>query len=330
MGTNKLFAIGDIHGCAEELQGLLDNLPYDSDSTIVFLGDYVDRGPNSKKVIDIIIDLKQKCNVITLMGNHEAMMIDFLENPSSVSAGLFILNGGSATLASYTDSDEMFNVPDSHKKFLDELKVFYETDEYYFVHAGVPDVPLDQIELEKHGLDMLWIRSKFHTSVFQWDKKIIHGHTVVEEVDVCENRINIDTGCVFQGKLSAIELTEMRLYQVKARKKMPRIFLRDKPAHFPRVATRFEGSIPVYIHADGTSYKFETLNYNEFGLLIHALQSDEKKLEVGDIVKGVIGSDQMKQVRFEGEVVRTQKRDEMVLYGVKMLGPLYEVGEQTS
>ncbi|MCJ8277615.1 MAG: serine/threonine protein phosphatase, partial [Bdellovibrionales bacterium] len=99
MNQNRIFAIGDIHGCAEELNKLISLLPLNSEDTLVFLGDYIDRGPNSKKVVDIILDLKKNYNVICLKGNHEAMINEFIDDPSSPQAGLFIMNGGSSTLA---------------------------------------------------------------------------------------------------------------------------------------------------------------------------------------------------------------------------------------
>ncbi|MCB0378631.1 MAG: serine/threonine protein phosphatase, partial [Bdellovibrionales bacterium] len=214
MSSDRWIAIGDIHGCADELESLIEQLPIDDNTHLVFLGDYVDRGPNSKKVIQMVIDLKKRCDVIALKGNHEAMMLDFLKDPSSVSAGLFILNGGSATLASYSTGSEKFHIPDDHLEFLESLKFYHETDDYFFVHAGVPDVPLNKIDIKKHSLDLIWIRSAFHTSTFQWDKVIVHGHTVVEQVEMLENRINLDTGCVFQGRLSALDLSDRQLYQV--------------------------------------------------------------------------------------------------------------------
>ncbi|MCB0379015.1 MAG: PilZ domain-containing protein, partial [Bdellovibrionales bacterium] len=97
---------------------------------------------------------------------------------------------------------------------------------------------------------------------------------------------------------------------------------------YSRVATRFVGSVPVFIHDDEGVHPFETLNYNEFGLLIHTLKSREKRFEVGDIIEGVIGSVDVQQVTFKGEVVRTQRKNDDLFYGVKMLGPLLPKADQ--
>ena len=112
-----IFAIGDIHGCVNELRALLNLLPLTPESTVVFLGDYIDRGGNSKGVIDTIIELRGHCRVVTLKGNHEAMFLDFLDHPGSARAGLFICNGGSATLASYANETGRYELPSEHVAF---------------------------------------------------------------------------------------------------------------------------------------------------------------------------------------------------------------------
>ena len=92
----KIFAIGDVHGCAGELRMLLNKLPLTRDSVVVFLGDYVDRGPDSKQVIDTVLELREQCKVVTLKGNHEALFLSFLKDPSSEAAGMFIYKIGRA------------------------------------------------------------------------------------------------------------------------------------------------------------------------------------------------------------------------------------------
>ena len=110
---SKIFAIGDVHGCADELVELLGNLPLDDQSLVVFLGDLVDRGPKSKEVIDHILKLKEMCQVVAISGNHEAMFLSFLDHPESIESILFIMNGGLATLDSYADeiSHHGFSLP---------------------------------------------------------------------------------------------------------------------------------------------------------------------------------------------------------------------------
>lgn len=317
MTSERIFAIGDVHGCAEELEILLNQLPLSNTDTVVFLGDYVDRGPNSKKVIDLIIDLKKRCNVVALKGNHESMMIDFINDPSSAQAGLFIMNGGSSTLASYTLRADQFVIPDEHIEFLQQLKVCYETEDFFFVHAGVPDMPLHKIDLELQEMELLWIRSSFHNSRYNWGKTIVHGHTVVNNVEMTPRRINLDTGCVFNGTLSAIELPSRKLYQVKARENIPHVYLKEDPPS-PRIATRFSGTIPVTIQG----HSFQTLNYNEFGMLLQDLEMRTERFQIGEIISGTIGGSHHNQVSFTGQVVRTQQKGDMLLYGIKMMEPL--------
>src|SRR5688500_9784566 len=108
-----LFAIGDIHGCVDELRQLLNQLPRSSESTLVFLGDYIDRGPASREVIDTLLGLAQQDHVVPLMGTHEAMFHDFLRDPHSPGGASFIYNGRSATLASYANGDQ-YVIPESH------------------------------------------------------------------------------------------------------------------------------------------------------------------------------------------------------------------------
>lgn len=320
---SKVFAIGDIHGCAYELKQLLKILPFDKDSTIVFLGDYVDRGPGSQEVIQTIIELKKHTQVVTLTGNHEDMFLEFLRDPSSILAGLFILNGGSATLASYVIDGSNYIIPDEHLQFLNDLQLYHETDTHFFVHAGVPEIHLNQLDDIKNKNDLIWIRNKFLRSNFNWEKMIVHGHTPTKQVELKENRINLDTGCVFQGQLSAIEVHSGEIFSVPARKQIPLTFLKSDPS-MSRVAARFSGSIPVHIPINGIIHEYETLNYNEFGLLIleRSDSSTERILQVGQILTGTIGAIHTQQFEFTGEVVRHQKRNNQIAYGVKMLKPL--------
>ena len=118
-GHEKLFAIGDVHGCAAELRSLLDKLPLTPGCSIVFIGDYIDRGTHSREVVETIFDLAGAYPVVTLMGNHESMLLDFVADPHSEDAGMFIYHGGSATLASYADDDGKFRIPEAHLAFFE-------------------------------------------------------------------------------------------------------------------------------------------------------------------------------------------------------------------
>ncbi|MDI6616808.1 MAG: metallophosphoesterase family protein, partial [Syntrophaceae bacterium] len=144
----KIFAIGDIHGCLPKLKALIPQIGMDRDAdTLVFIGDYIDRGPDPKGVVDFVLDLKKRMRtVICLKGNHEEMFLDYLCHGRG--REVYLLNGGDATIASYgyrgTAAGMKINVPDSHRDFFHSLLLWYETDEYIFVHAGLRDgVPLE-------------------------------------------------------------------------------------------------------------------------------------------------------------------------------------------
>ncbi len=142
-----IYAIGDIHGCLNHLINLLNLVnPNLAQHQLVFVGDYVDRGPNSKGVVDYIIDLKKKYNpenIICLMGNHERMFLDFLQGREEM---FFLLNGGTATAFSYWGDQwerRERRLPDGHKHFFETLKLYYQTENFIFVHGGLrPGLPL--------------------------------------------------------------------------------------------------------------------------------------------------------------------------------------------
>ena len=218
------YAIGDIHGRADLLEKLLVKIRADArknsqaEPHIIFLGDYIDRGMESKKVVDLLLDFELKDGTeVYLKGNHEAMMLDFLADPST--GPLWFENGGLATLLSYGVQHQvnfssknnlknirdqfLTNIPKAHKDFYGNLVLNYELGNYFFVHAGVnPDRPLDQQTWE----DMLWIRDEFLESEKPLEKIVVHGHSVVLDPVVSENHISVDTGAFFTGKLTCVVL----------------------------------------------------------------------------------------------------------------------------
>src|SRR3989339_208209 len=315
---SSIFVISDIHGCATELKLLLNKLPLDKKSLVVFLGDYIDRGPASKEVIDTILDLQKRYEVVPLMGNHEKMLLDFLKDPTSAEAGMFIYNGGGATLASYKiDNTDHYVIPKEHLAFYSSLRKFHQTEKYFFVHAGVPDLSIEMISDEDSDT-LLWIREDFFYSDYRWEKLIVHGHTPANEVEITERRMNIDTGCVFNNKLTAIELPERKVYSVTKQKKAFHVYLKDESGISSRRSVRYTGSIPVYVHSDDSILKFETINYNEHGMLIIDLMFKNKIIFQEDqMVRGTIGDSSHETIRFEGVVVRAEKNDKGVFYALK-------------
>ena len=213
-GTNKIFAIGDIHGCLWSLEKLLNILPVNwGKDLVIFLGDYIDRGPDPRGVIEKILELKEfyKDKIITLKGNHEWMFERFLRG---IDIDVFLYNGGGATLRSYYNKEGYLEIPEEHLRFLKELKLYYETDNYIFVHAGLR--PGKELK-EQSEEDLLWIRESFYLSEYKFPKTIVFGHTPFPAPLILEDRIGIDTGCVYGGALTAIELPEKKIYQIECR-----------------------------------------------------------------------------------------------------------------
>lgn len=316
----RIYAIGDVHGCAAELESLISNLKIDSETLVVFLGDYVDRGPDSRRVIETVVRLRERCEVVALMGNHEAMFLDFLERPESVGSGLFILNGGSTTLANYAGPGGSFDIPQSHIDFLRGLRLYFETDTHFFVHAGVPlKKKLSELDTVLDRETFLWTRGPFLTTKEPWEKIVVHGHTPSEQPERFSNRINLDTGCVFGGALTAYDVSEDRFITVEKfpKEEVPAALLADESK---RIAVRFNGRMPVKAGKPGQKHvDFETMNYNQFGLLLREVSPiPVGYLNSGDIIEGTIGDDHRTSVKFEGQIARVEQRQGLALYGVKI------------
>lgn len=184
---------------------------------VVFVGDYIDRGPASREVIDLLLEYKQgSAQAIFLKGNHEDMLLDFIGLPGRY-GDAFVFNGGTQTLASYGCADgepeELKAVlPASHLDFLLGLSNRCESAPYLFVHAGInPSRSLEDQNVE----DMLWIRQEFVLQEHPLGLTVVFGHTPMRRVMVDPPfKLGIDTGLVYGGKLSGVELTEGVVYQV--------------------------------------------------------------------------------------------------------------------
>ncbi len=197
-----IWAIGDIHGCLRELESLIELIDPTENDKFIFTGDYIDRGPDSKGVVDFLIDLSKRTNCIFLRGNHEAMLLDTVYNNANID--LWIYNGAHATWRSYGSLEEL-KLNTEHLKFYSETKFYHVEGNYLFVHGGVRP----NIELEKQDpLDIVWIREEFILRKHNLPYIIVFGHTPVEDVLFLDDKIGIDTGCVYGGKLCAVNLTE--------------------------------------------------------------------------------------------------------------------------
>ena len=220
-----VYAVGDIHGRADLLENMLAQIETDRRSgpvhgapTIVFIGDYVDRGLRSRDVIERILALASEgYEPIFLKGNHEAAMLTFMDQPQT--GPTWFALGGAETLYSYgvaapkpTASPTVLRfaaralraaMPPTHLNFLARLKLHAQLGNYLFVHAGLR--PGESLEKQTET-DMLEIRAPFLNSRRRWPFVIVHGHTPVESVDRKKTRIAIDTGAYATGKLSALRL----------------------------------------------------------------------------------------------------------------------------
>ncbi len=198
---NRLLAVGDIHGCRDELQNLLDQVAPGDDDQVVFLGDYVDRGPDPKGVIDDLIEFGRRFpRTVFLKGNHEAMFLDYLADRDRFN---FLLNGGNTTLESYQQGDAPV-MPESHLDFLAGLRLYFETEGFIFAHAGLrPGIaPQDQVEE-----DLLWIRGDFLYSDYDWEKTVVFGHTPQKDGPLIEpGKIGLDTGAVYGRTLTCCDV----------------------------------------------------------------------------------------------------------------------------
>ncbi len=209
--TNRLFAIGDIHGCFDQLQTLIeDKICLKKEDQLILLGDYIDRGVQSKEVVDFIIDLQNRgFNIFALHGNHEAMLLDAYYNESKFP--LWIMNGGKETMSSFNIKD-LKDLDVVYLNFFKSLIYYHPIDQYLFVHAGFND---ENPFVDQYS--MLWKSKKSYKHPLLIDKTIIHGHSPVplsyleESVLAKKQVLPLDTGCVFSdkkgfGKLSAVEL----------------------------------------------------------------------------------------------------------------------------
>jgi diadenosine tetraphosphatase ApaH/serine/threonine PP2A family protein phosphatase len=217
--SGRLYAIGDIHGCAGELERLLAGLPLGAGDTIAFVGDYLDRGPDSRAVLDQLLALRARTDVATifLRGNHEDMALAYLGRPGHWGEA-WSLNGGSATLRSYgiaphTPGDEVARrLPPAHLAFLEDTVPWATRDRWLVVHAGIR--PGRRLEAQDDE-DLYWIREEFIARPHDLPYTVVFGHTPQRTVLVdLPYKVGIDTGCVYGGRLTALELREGRVWQV--------------------------------------------------------------------------------------------------------------------
>ncbi|ODN31220.1 metallophosphoesterase family protein [Fervidobacterium thailandense] len=207
-----VWAIGDVHGCVEALRKLLDEVSPSEYDKLIFLGDYIDRGPDSKAVVELLIELSKKHKCVFIRGNHEQMLLDVLDGGED--PYLWLINGAQATWRSYGTLEALKN-DQTHLDFF-RSTVYYHIEsvdgiDYLFVHGGVrPRIPLEQ----QNPQDLLWIREEFILKRHHLPYIVVFGHTPMEDVFIAEDKIGIDTGCVYGGKLTAFCVNNGKKVQV--------------------------------------------------------------------------------------------------------------------
>ncbi|MCC9602056.1 serine/threonine protein phosphatase [Stieleria sp. JC731] len=209
--SERLIAIGDIHGCRLALERLIDEIQPQPNDTIVTLGDYIDRGEDSKGVLDVLIRLAERTKVVGILGNHEEMMLEVLNHGAAHHA--WLRYGGVETLESYGFDGDLDFLPDSHKDFLGSLGDFYVHGEFFFTHAAYdPEVDFEQQEIEMLRWYSLTggIPAK-HKS----DKVAVVGHTANRDGEILDagHLVCIDTYCYGGGWLTAMEMNTRQIWQ---------------------------------------------------------------------------------------------------------------------
>ncbi len=208
----RTIVIGDVHGCGKALRTLLEGIQPQADDTLVFLGDYVDRGPESREVIEQIIRLRQQCNVMPLRGNHEVMLLGIIS--SGLSPDLWLANGGRSTVSSYGGS--ISKIPQHHLDFLFDLLPYWETDAQIFLHANyLPHLPVSQQPEQQ----LYWqhlsnpVPAPHHSG-----KRVFLGHTPQISGEILDHGhlICLDTCCFGGGWLTAMEIESGKLWQANA------------------------------------------------------------------------------------------------------------------
>jgi serine/threonine protein phosphatase 1 len=219
----RTYVIGDVHGCRQLLAELLECIrPDPRRDAIIILGDFINRGPDTKGTVALLLELRAKHrHLIVLRGNHEQMFLDYLAGRHQE---LFLSAGGKEMLASYgidpgTPAGPAGEPPPDHLGFLSDLPTFYENEHGIYVHAGLePGVHLTR----QTPAWLLWARDGFINSPYDFGKKVIFGHTPFPAPLVEENKIGVDTGAVYGGRLTCLILPDQEFISLPGRRWWPR------------------------------------------------------------------------------------------------------------
>ncbi|WP_025324460.1 metallophosphoesterase family protein [Deferrisoma camini] len=210
-----VWAIGDVHGCRELLEGLWEEISPGPGDTVVLLGDLIDRGPDPAGVLWFVRERARTGRVVALRGNHEDLCLRWHRARSEADRGLWMANAGYTTLESYgfAPGDPAAELPAEDLAFLQAMPLWHREEGVVFVHAGLrPGVPLEEQDPE----DLLWIRDEFYRHPEAFRERIVFGHTPFRRVLRNGPLVGIDTGAVYGGCLTAYEPFEERVVQVGA------------------------------------------------------------------------------------------------------------------
>ncbi len=212
----KIFAVGDIHGCHRKLTSLMGRLPLDAGKDfLIFLGDYINRGPASREVIEYLLEVRGKVqNAVFLLGNHEHTLLEYSRTANVDHLRTLRSIGVEDTLNSYSNSPvrslaDMSFLPAEHIHFLETLRPYFRLDGHLFIHAGtIPGEEIDHCQLDR----LLTVRERFLQDEGASNEVTVFGHTPFETPFVTPGKIGIDTGAAYGNMLTAVELPAMRFY----------------------------------------------------------------------------------------------------------------------
>lgn len=212
------YIFGDIHGYLTHLLKIMGQIRtlLTPDDTLLFLGDYIDRGPYSYETVEYLISLAKRQRTIFLRGNHEDMLARYLAGADR--DGNYLYNGGGTTIDSYIRNRGVFAIPQEHVDFYNSLRLYYEEEDFIAVHAGL-NPTIKEMNLQ-HPADLLWIREDFYLADRRWDKTVIFGHTPTPYLStrgVCFDRrrniIAMDSGVIMGGPLSCLRWPDRQVFE---------------------------------------------------------------------------------------------------------------------
>jgi serine/threonine protein phosphatase 1 len=208
---HRTIAIGDVHGCSTALAALIDAIAPRPDDILVALGDYINRGPDSRRVLDLLINLGRRCRLVPLLGNHDQMLLDVRSGKYPL---FWLLDmGGATTLDSYGPGRDLDLIPDDHYAFLEGCLDFHETDTHIFVHATYfPDIPMCEQDVGMLRWESL---REMTPGRHESGKTVIVGHTSQKGGEILHlgHLVCIDTYCHGGGWLTALEVTTGQIWQ---------------------------------------------------------------------------------------------------------------------